>query len=144
MLITNSQAISDTLDFSQHYLLPEDIEKLDEYEYHIRFITWAIHELFGHGTGKTLTETSPGRFNFDIYTCRGLPYDLPLHTWYGLGQTYDSVFGDLAHSVEECRAILISYYLIHNKDLLELFGFTDSSSPTADECKFTLHLLSVS
>ncbi|RJE18205.1 Peptidase family M49 [Aspergillus sclerotialis] len=141
MLITNSQAISDTVDFSQHYLLPEDIEKLDEYEYHVRFITWAIHELFGHGTGKMLTETSPGRYNFDIHFSKGLPHGLPLHTWYGLGETYTSVFGDLAFSVEECRAILISYYLIHNKDLLELLGFTDSSSPTADELIYYTYLL---
>ena len=132
MLITNGQEIGDTPDFSQHYVLADDLKKLDEYASHIRFITSAIHELFGHGTGKMLTEASLGGYNFD--TAKGLPFGLPLHTWYPPGETFASVFGDLAYSVEECRAILVSYFLIHNKDLLELFGFTDSSSSTADEC----------
>lgn len=51
------------------------------------------------------------------------------------GQTWNSVFGGLSTTVEECRAILVSEYLMDNKQLLEIFGYTNVSDITADDRK---------
>jgi dipeptidyl-peptidase-3 len=98
------------------------------------FITTSIHELIGHGSGKLLSETSPGKHNFDI---RNPPIDSltgkPITAWYKHTETWTSVFGDIATSVEECRATLISYFLVDNRRLLEIFGYGKDSSPSADD-----------
>lgn len=41
----------------------------------------------------------------------------------------------LSTTVEECRAILVSEYLMDNKELLDIFGYTDVSDITADDRK---------
>lgn len=43
------------------------------------------------------------------------------------GQTWTSVFGKLVGTVEEFRAILVSEYFMDNKELLRIFGYTDTS-----------------
>jgi dipeptidyl-peptidase-3 len=84
----------------------------------VRFITTAIHELLGHGTGKLLSETSPGVYNFDNQDPPKNPLSgKPVTSYYLPGQTWGSVFGKLAGTVEECRAILMSEYLMDNEDL---------------------------
>ncbi|KAI1129103.1 dipeptidyl peptidase III [Nemania abortiva] len=109
--------------------------------YHVlRFITTSIHELLGHGTGKLLAETSPGVFNFDsnripINTLTGNP----IQSWYKPGQTWTSVFEKLAGTVEECRAMLISYYLAENKDMLRMYGYDDNTDITADELLYNMY-----
>lgn len=100
----------------------------------IKTITTAVHECFGHGTGKLLSETSPGNYNFDQHN----PPISPLtgdtiKTWYLPGQTWTSVFGEIAGSVEECRAEVLSLYLMDSKELLSVFGYDDTTSITAEE-----------
>lgn len=46
-----------------------------------------------------------------------------------------SVFGELSGTVEECRAILVSEYLMDNKEVLGIFGYTDDSEITVDDRK---------
>ncbi|KAF2850392.1 peptidase M49, dipeptidyl-peptidase III [Plenodomus tracheiphilus IPT5] len=100
----------------------------------IRFVATVIHELLGHGTGKLLSETEPGKYNFDNTKPPISPLTgEPVTSWYLPGQTWTSVFEDIATSVEECRAILMSAYLIDNKDLLEVFGYNDHSELTGSE-----------
>lgn len=101
----------------------------------VRFVQTATHELLGHGTGKLLTETAPGVFNFDqppISPVTGQPVD----TWYTPGQTWNTVFGKIATTVEECRAFLVADYLADNKDILAVFGYNDESTPTAEDSTF--------
>lgn len=107
----------------------------------VRFITTAIHELIGHGTGKLLSETTPGNYNFD----KNKPPINPLTgeavtSHYLPGQTWTSVFGKLAGTVEECRAILVSEYLMDDKNLLDIFGYTDTSDVTAEDLLYTTYL----
>ena len=104
----------------------------------MEFITTSVHELLGHGTGKLLSEHSPGTYDFDreqlpINSLTGKPID----AWYKPGQIWTSVFGDIATGVEECRATLISYYLIDDADLLRAFGYSKYSSPTAEDRKWS-------
>ncbi|PLB51597.1 hypothetical protein P170DRAFT_443778 [Aspergillus steynii IBT 23096] len=85
----------------------------------VRFLTTAIHELLGHGTGKLLSETEPGVYNFDKQNPPISPLTgKAITSHYRPGQTWTSVFGKLAGTVEEYRAILISEYLMDNKELL--------------------------
>lgn len=117
-----------------HWLHPSETKVFKQLNHIIRFIATSIHELLGHGTGKLLAESSPGIFNFDpksppINSLTGKP----IQSWYGVGQTWTSVFGKLAGTVEECRAMLISYYLGENKDVLALYGYDEDSHVTADE-----------
>ncbi|KAK3366725.1 peptidase family M49-domain-containing protein [Lasiosphaeria ovina] len=61
----------------------------------------------------------------------------PVTSHYLLGQTWGSVFGRLVGMVEECRAILVSEYLMDDKKLLGIFGYTDDSEIIADDCTYT-------
>lgn len=112
-----------------------ELEIFETHRLPARRIQVTIHERFGHGTSKLLSETSPGKYNFDITKC---PISRltgePINTWYLPGQTWTGVFGRLATTLEECRAECVASYLIADKDLLAIFGFTDSSNPTADDC----------
>jgi len=107
----------------------------------VRFITTAIHELLGHGTGKLLSEMAPGMYNFE-------KQDPPINpitgeaitSHYQLGQTWTGVFGNLAGTVEECRAILVSEYLMDNKQILGIFGYTNDTNITADDLLYATYL----
>ncbi|KAJ5709381.1 dipeptidyl-peptidase 3 [Penicillium malachiteum] len=99
----------------------------------LRFIGTVIHEILGHGTGKLLTETA-GSFNFDHENKPISPVTgQPVQTWYKPGESWNSVFGNLAPTVEECRAFLVPNYLADNMEILALFGYDESSTPTADD-----------
>ncbi|KAK9370031.1 peptidase family M49-domain-containing protein [Lipomyces kononenkoae] len=88
-----------------------------------------IHELLGHGSGKLLSETAPGEFNFSPSSPPVSPIDgKPVTTFYKPGQTWGSTFGAISGSYEECRAECVAMYLATDKSLLEIFGHTESST----------------
>ncbi len=102
----------------------------------VRVITSAIHGLIGHSTGKLLAETAPGDYNFNRDQVPVSPITKePVRTWYQPGQTWGGLFEDLAMSVEESRATLISQYLIDNQEILSIFGYDDSTEPSAKDSK---------
>lgn len=83
-----------------------------------------IHELLGHGTGKLLQETSPGKFNFDIQNPPLNPVtNQPVSTWYKPGETWGGVFKSVAASYEECRAECVAMYLATEPEILKIFGY---------------------
>ena len=119
-----------------HWVHPSEADGYRKINHVLRFITTSIHELYGHGTGKLLAETSPGVYNFDpehppINSLTGEP----VKTWYRPNQTWTSVFGKLAGTVEECRAMLISYYLGDRKDMLLMYGYDEDSDIKTDDRK---------
>lgn len=117
-----------------YWVLPSELKRFKSSTRIVRYITTATHELLGHGTGKLLSETAPGAYNFDMQNPPFSPIvGGPVTSHYRLGQTWGSVFGKLAGTVEECRAILVSEYLMDDKTLLEIFGYTDDSEITADD-----------
>ena len=94
-----------------------------------------IHELFGHGTSKLLTQKGGGEWNFDIDNRPINPLTgKPITSWYRPGETWTGLFGSLATSLDECRAECVGAYLTADKDLLALFGYTNESEITADDC----------
>lgn len=68
-------------------------------------------------------ETSPGVFNFDKNTINPLT-NLPVASWYQDGETYDSRFGSLSSTIEECRAESVALFLASNVKILNLFNFS--------------------
>ncbi|KAI0441378.1 dipeptidyl peptidase III [Xylaria telfairii] len=123
------------------YVDPSEAGAYSSCSHITRFVGTAIHELIGHGTGKLLAESSPGQFNFDHLHPPVSPVTgEPINTWYKPGETWNSVFGKLATSVEECRAFLTANYLADNKDILGLFGYNETSTPTADDLIYNAYI----
>ena len=108
---------------------------------HAYYLWVAFHELLGHGTSKLLAEESPGTFNFDIKKPPVNPLTgRAIETWYGVGQTWTGLFGDIATSVDECRAECVGAYLVSDRDLVAMFGYTESSEVTADDLEYNMYL----
>ncbi|KAH7304979.1 peptidase family M49-domain-containing protein [Stachybotrys elegans] len=108
---------------------------------HAAYYWWVVlHELLGHGTGRMMVEETPGRYNFDITSPPLNPLSgTPIQSWYRPGQTWTGQFGDLATTVDECRAELVGAYLMDDKELLELFGFTEETEMKASEVTYNLY-----
>lgn len=86
-----------------------------------------LHELLGHGSGALLKEDKDGVRNFPD----GLTNPItgkPVTSWYGAGQTYDSVFGALGPGMEECRAEAVGLLLCPNERVLQIFGYEPGSA----------------
>ena len=128
-----------------HYVHPSEVGGFRGCNHLIRFIVTAIHELLGHGTGKLLTERTPNTYNFNRENLPTNPLTgKAIETWYQPGQTWTSMFGKLATSVEECRAMLVSYYLADNNEVLSMFGYNDTSTVMADDRQYPMTELTIS
>jgi dipeptidyl-peptidase-3 len=116
------------------FIDPSEARTFHKHKYSAYYWWVVLHELLGHGTGKMMIQESEDQFNFDV----DFPPINPLtgdHItgWYKPGQTWTGQFGDLATTVDECRAELVGAYLMDDKNLLELFGFNDESEITAED-----------
>lgn len=123
------------------FLDPLDVEVYMASEYEAYYIWVVLHELLGHGTGKLLTQYGDNSFNFDITNPPLNPLTgKPIESWYKPGKSWTGVFGDLATSVDECRAECVGAYLMDNEELLELCGF-DHDKMSASDSKAWLHII---
>ena len=59
----------------------------------------------------------------------------PIDSWYRPGQTWTGLFGDIATTVDECRAECVGAYLMSDTELLALFGYTIETDVTCKDCK---------
>jgi dipeptidyl-peptidase-3 len=126
---------------SSKYLRLEDLAPYKENMHIVRFVATVYHELLGHGTGKLLSESSSGHFNFIAQDPPVSPLTgVKVGSWYRPGETYSSVFEDITQSVEECRAILMSAYLIDDQELLKILGYGGNSGLMADELVYLSYL----
>lgn len=123
MLYGNGLSLNNSPGRPCYYIHPSEAEAYMNDAPLLRSVAPAIHEIIGHGTRKLLTETTPGRFNFDHELPPISPVTGgPITTWYKPGETWNSVFGKFATTVAECRAFLVANYLADNKNILALFG----------------------
>ena len=84
-----------------------------------------LHELLGHGSGKLLRKEADGSLNFPSDVLNPLD-GLPVSKMYEPGESYDSKFTRLGSAYEECRAECVGLYLSTDKDVLNIFGISDS------------------
>ncbi len=116
------------------FLDPSEVETFQKHKYPAYYWWVVLHELLGHGTGRMMAEESDGKYNFDIINP---PIDPltgnPISSWYKPGQTWTGEFGDLATTVDECRAELVGAYLMDDVELLDVFGFNNKSDITAED-----------
>lgn len=73
------------------------------------------HELLGHGSGKLLRRYQDGTFNFPQGDLLHPLTKEQVASWYEPEQTFDSVFGSIGPSYEECRAECVALYLAANE-----------------------------
>jgi dipeptidyl-peptidase-3 len=101
------------------------------------FYLWVVfHELLGHGTGKLLVENQSSGFNFDPKNAPINPLTgNPIDSWYKHGQTWTGLFGDIATTVDECRAECVGAYFLSDMELLAMFGYTDDTEITGRDCE---------
>jgi len=92
-----------------------------------------IHELLGHGSGKLFHAGTPGaaklveeKFANPI---TGEPVTGP---FYPTGSTWDSTFGKIASTYEECRAECSGLFLCLEKAVLDVFGHAEQVTGVHD------------
>lgn len=106
------------------FIAPEDQAVWDKYKNEAFEVQVGLHELLGHGCGKLLQETEPGKYNFDHANPPINPVTgKPVQTWYKPGETWGTVFGGMGPSYEECRAECVAMSLCPDYDILAIFGF---------------------
>ncbi|KAL5332916.1 dipeptidyl peptidase III [Aspergillus crustosus] len=109
--------------------------------FHSYYIWVVLHEILGHGTGKFIAELSRDNYNFNVTNPPLNPLTgHPVSCWYRVGQTWTGVFGDLATTVDECRAELVGAYLIDEPDILALFGYTGQSEVKPEDLIYNMYL----
>ncbi|OOQ86712.1 dipeptidyl peptidase III [Penicillium brasilianum] len=141
IVLANRLIVNNNPKLPCHWVDPSELKYFKSTTHIVRFITAAIHELIGHGTGKLLSETTPGVYNFDKHNPPISPLSGEAVTSHYLpGQMWTNVFGNLAGTVEECRAILVSEYLMDNEELLSIFGYTNNSEISANDLLYSTYL----
>lgn len=84
-----------------------------------------IHELLGHGSGKLYhSDTDDAKELVASGFLNPVTQEPITGPFYSRGSTWDSTFGSIASSYEECRAESCGIYLCLNKTVLEVFGHT--------------------
>jgi dipeptidyl-peptidase III len=116
------------------FIDPSEAEQFKRCKFPAYYWWVVLHELLGHGTGRTMVETEEGKYNFDINSPPINPITgEPISSWYKPGQTWTGQFADLSTTVDECRAELVGAYLMDDPELLELFGFTETSDIRSED-----------
>ncbi|KAL8736416.1 MAG: hypothetical protein Q9166_000208 [cf. Caloplaca sp. 2 TL-2023] len=140
VIIANRMSVeSNEADISP-FVHSSEAAMFQKHKYHAYYIWVVLHELLGHGTGRMMTEEH-GKFSFDTENPPHNPLTkASISSWYRPGQTWTGVFGDLATTVDECRAELVGAYLMDNTELLALFGHTSSSEIKAQDLTYNMYV----
>ncbi|KAI9846535.1 MAG: hypothetical protein M1837_003956 [Sclerophora amabilis] len=142
VMITNSMSASKSDQEDKATCVHEsEAAQFSKHKDHAFYLWVVFHELLGHGTGKLLAEEKPGSFNFDIQNPPINPLTRrPVESWYRPGQTWTGLFGDIATSVDECRAECVGAYLMSDMELLAMFGYSDETEITGKDLEYNMYM----
>jgi dipeptidyl-peptidase-3 len=99
------------------FMLDSQIPAFFENSARIKMFQVASHELYGHGSGKLFYRKDvEGKNVPDL-----LDPERVVTTYYGDGETYQTVFGGFGASYEECRAEATALYLSFKEEVLEFY-----------------------
>lgn len=137
-MITNSMTTqSPNTEYMATFFEPAESATFLKHRDHAFYLWVVFHELLGHGTSKLLTENPSGVFNFDKSRPPINPLTgKPISSWYRPGQTWTGIFGDIATTVDECRAECVGAYLMSDMELLNMFDYTNESEITGRDRKY--------
>ncbi|KAI9686372.1 MAG: hypothetical protein M1822_003717 [Bathelium mastoideum] len=139
VIIANRMSAEGNIEDVCPFVDQSEAETFQKHKFAAYYLYVVIHELLGHGTSKLLVENEDGTFNFEGSPLSPLTLK-PIDSWYRPGQTWTGQFGDLATTLDECRAELVGIYLMDDKDLLNLLGYSETSMPTCDEVTYNAYL----
>ncbi|KAJ8984299.1 hypothetical protein NQ317_012269 [Molorchus minor] len=114
------------------FLSNEDANLLQKWRVPAFELQVGLHELLGHGSGKLLKKEADGSFNFPPTLLDPLTGKPPT-SYYEPGDTYDTKFGPLSSSYEECRAEAVGLYLSLEPEVLKIF---DHEGKQAEEITY--------
>nr|XP_008196345.1 PREDICTED: dipeptidyl peptidase 3 [Tribolium castaneum] len=103
------------------FLNESDTQLIQKYRVASFELQVGLHELLGHGSGKIFYRAADGTFNYPNTLLDPLT-GKPPSTYYEPGDTYDSRFGPMSSSYEECRAEAVGLYLSLEPAVLQIFG----------------------
>jgi dipeptidyl-peptidase-3 len=95
----------------------------------------AIHELYGHGSGRLFTAADVAKGIPDLVTPGRF-----VKTFYAEGETYQEAFGPFQASYEECRAEATALHLGLKEEVLEMYGVPPEERETFRLC-YVLNIL---
>ncbi|SPQ20354.1 14d01ecd-4b10-4b08-8e49-fad5338ec7f3 [Thermothielavioides terrestris] len=122
------------------FIDPAEAETFAKHKFPAYYWWVVLHEILGHGTGRMLVESAEGKYSFDINNPPINPLTgAPITSWYKPGQTWTGQFGDLATTVDECRAELVGAYLMDDPEVLALLGLTEDSEIRAEDLAYNLY-----
>jgi dipeptidyl-peptidase-3 len=126
-----------TLDDTAPFIRASEVAFLKRHRAKAFEVMVACHELLGHGSGRLLTETSPGVYNFDAKSPPVNPLTgEAIRSWYKPGETWQSIFGTDAASYEECRADGVGLFLVCHKSILKIFGYAADTPILAEDSEY--------
>ncbi|XP_011696833.1 PREDICTED: dipeptidyl peptidase 3 isoform X2 [Wasmannia auropunctata] len=104
------------------FLSDVDQELMHKYRVDSFEMQVGLHELLGHGTGKLFKQTGANTYNFDRDSVINPLTDGKIDKYFLKGETYDSKFGSMGSSYEECRAEAVGLYLSLDGEVVSIFG----------------------
>ena len=120
-----------------NFMKNEDKLVVEKYGNVGTLIHTGCHELLGHGSGKLLREEENG-YNFkkgevlDEFTKEQADYYLK-------GETFESKFGEIARSYEECRADISGLYYGTFSEVHDIFGVDKKDRDDVIFVKWNIH-----
>ena len=121
-----ANCVSDFSGGEYPFCSPEDAQLLKSVGDKAFKLEVALHELIGHGSGKLFMEKEGGGLNFDPERTFDLLTGHKVTGHYKLGETWNSKFGDISCSYEECRADTCALFLGFEPAAYRIFDIADS------------------
>jgi dipeptidyl-peptidase-3 len=100
------------------FLTDDILETFVPYVTQSRVLGIAVHELYGHGAGRQLTEDDVAGGRVPDLLAPGKAVE----TFWRPGETYQEVFGSIQGPYEECRAETTALHLGFRDEVLEMYG----------------------